>query len=217
MKGSNFKMQKKLISAVQNKNIRIVKELLAQKCNPDGFVNPKRMTPLMYSACHADSACLSILIDFKANVNQQNRNGKTALMIACLNKRKPNICTLLSAKADPNLKCFQHGRNALMFAMRNNKMMDILTLLIQSGAKVNQVDHYGKTALDVFLDTHRVLYGSHRYLDILVEKNGHINRDSCWRYYGFYAKQKILQRKLDILGSSKVNTDIIFYIKTFIK
>lgn len=81
-----------------------------------------------------------------ADVNAQDKNGRTALMRAVV-KRSKAICKLLELGADVNARD-NSGRTALTFAAINDDYV-VMGILINAGADLNDVrdDHLGPKAL----------------------------------------------------------------------
>src|SRR3990167_6081654 len=78
------------------------------------------------------------LLDRGANVNQHDRDCRTALMVACENGYMDIVHLLLNRGANVNQQS-NSGMTALMLACKNeNENVDIVRLLIDRGAHVNQ-------------------------------------------------------------------------------
>ncbi len=117
------------------------------------------------------------LIEAGANVNLQDKNGRTALMLASVYNRTKIVELLLRNNADPNLQD-QDGWTALIFAstgdffgdMANkthSDFSDIIRMLLVAGADVNHQNNEGWTAL---INACRFNYTEH--VRVLLEADG---------------------------------------------
>ena len=110
---------------------------------------------------------VKFLLEHGADPNQRfNRDGSTPMLVALQTDRgsgvhhvHPGISyilveMLLRYGADPNLADIRTGLTALMVAAVF-KHIDYAELLLKCGADVTQLDHAGKTVLDVLSDTPR--------------------------------------------------------------
>lgn len=75
-------------------------------------------TPLMLAALEGQEEATMILINARANVNDQNGNGETALMLAAGNSKKNTLKVLMKAGADINATD-KNGKTALQHAISN--------------------------------------------------------------------------------------------------
>jgi len=69
------------------------------------------------------------------------------LMLAVQGQKKKIVKTLLDAGADPNAKRPETNETALIFASYMNEDIEIIKMLLQAGARINDKDKYGTTAL----------------------------------------------------------------------
>ena len=84
-----------------------------------------------------------------STLNQVNKEGQTALMMAASNHNQKNtICLLIEAGADLNVTDTKLGYPALMCAIHKRNYM-AATLLLEKGALVNTVSHYLETPLSL--------------------------------------------------------------------
>jgi hypothetical protein len=97
-----------------------------------------------------------LLINKRANLNLQNSNGKTALMLACeynTDNKIDTIQLLVNARADLNL-IDNNGRSALMIACMNFKLSvseKLISMLIIEGTNLDIVDNTGKKVTDYIM------------------------------------------------------------------
>lgn len=80
------------------------------------------------------------------DLNATNASGRTALMLAALQKNEAMLTTLLEAGANPNL---QDTRGSTALLMTADSGEQVVGLLIQAGADVNIQDKEGRTPLIV--------------------------------------------------------------------
>ena len=98
-------------------------------------------------------AILKLLIENMSvsTLNQVNKEGQTALMMAASNHNQKNaICLLIAAGADLNVTDTKTGYTALMCAIHKRNYM-AATLLLEKGALVNTVSRYLETPLSLIL------------------------------------------------------------------
>ena len=96
-------------------------------------------------------AILKLLTDNMSlsNINQVNKKGQTALMMAASNHdHKDAICLLIAAGADLNVTDTELGYTALMWAIHERNNM-AATLLLEKGAHVNIVARDLQTPLSL--------------------------------------------------------------------
>ncbi|MHC4620631.1 MAG: ankyrin repeat domain-containing protein [Planctomycetota bacterium] len=108
-------------------------------------------TQLIQAAEKGDIQTVQTLLDtgsgVKANVNVEQTNGTTALMVAAQNGHMEIVKALLEAKADVNIQRKTDGVTALWMAAQNGHV-EVVKLLLESKADVNVKDKtYGATAL----------------------------------------------------------------------
>ena len=128
-------------------SFRMIRMLI--KCGANPNVEWHRRTPLMLT-CHNLNVS-KFLINYGANVNYQNIDGRSILMhIISDSKVKPyfdQIKFFVNEGANVNLSN-KYGETALMYAVTLEKCYsNVVTFLIQNGASVNQQTLTGLTAL----------------------------------------------------------------------
>lgn len=116
-----------------------------------------RKTRLMLAAENEDIDLVEyFLVDRKADPNEKNKKGYTALMYALWwNPNLEIVRLLLEAGADPNIGKSQGGYTALMYALfKKQPNLEIVRLLLRAGARANTVENQeGYTPLMYALDT----------------------------------------------------------------
>ncbi len=118
-----------MIIAVRYGRITMVSQLLDSRANP-GIHDGSSKTTLL----HTDNVeAAALLIQHGALVNERDKEGKTALMIAAICRKTDIVSLLLENEASPNIRNVDK-RTALMFASN----VVVAALLIQHGALVNE-------------------------------------------------------------------------------
>jgi ankyrin repeat protein len=92
-------------------------------------------------------ALISLLLDNGAEVNTQDRDGRTPLMEASIREGPKIVGVLLANGALPNVQD-RIGRTALMSAADANQT-EVIKLLVKHGADLNVRDSKGQTALSI--------------------------------------------------------------------
>ncbi|XP_059379723.1 KN motif and ankyrin repeat domain-containing protein 3-like isoform X1 [Carassius carassius] len=108
-------------------------------------------TALHYSVSHSNFTVVDLLLDTgMCNVNQQNKAGYTAVMLAALSAVKEDydmaVVQKLFLLGNVNAKASQAGQTALMLAVSHGRQ-EMVRALLDCGADVNIQDDEGSTAL----------------------------------------------------------------------
>ncbi|XP_007247994.3 KN motif and ankyrin repeat domain-containing protein 3 isoform X1 [Astyanax mexicanus] len=108
-------------------------------------------TALHYSVSHSNFTVVGLLLDTgKCNVDQQNKAGYTAVMLAALSAVKEEedmvVVKKLFSQGNVNAKASQAGQTALMLAVSHGRQ-EMVRALLECGASVNIQDDEGSTAL----------------------------------------------------------------------
>jgi len=140
--------------------------ILYAKQKADQKVNGRPM--IVQAVLDNDIALLTHLINDYCDINAQDPNGLTALMMAAEIGHTEIAALLLRNKVDPNLMS-TNGLTALMFAAMHGHHK-IVDLLIRKGAPLNVQGTYGQTALMA-----AVKKGHPTLVDLLVKNGAGIN------------------------------------------
>ncbi|XP_077080673.1 KN motif and ankyrin repeat domain-containing protein 3 [Siphateles boraxobius] len=108
-------------------------------------------TALHYSVSHSNFTVVDLLLDTgMCNVDQQNKAGYTAVMLAALSAVKEEddmaVVQKLFGLGNVNAKASQAGQTALMLAVSHGRQ-EMVRALLDCGANVNIQDDEGSTAL----------------------------------------------------------------------
>ena len=108
------------------------------------------VTPLMLACQYGNIRIATLLLQARANINQQNNNGLTALMYACLSETPHNdlVRLLIQSGADISIKESELQVTALMVAATRGHT-SIVQYLLDEGAPVNIQDVDGSTSLTI--------------------------------------------------------------------
>ncbi|MDH5694206.1 MAG: ankyrin repeat domain-containing protein, partial [Gammaproteobacteria bacterium] len=98
---------------------------------------------LFYAAETGQRPALSYAISRKVEINQQDNEGRTALMVAAAYGRTKAVESLLNNKAEVNRKDKQ-GRSAVSWAFGTKRTLPILKLLHSHGADLEVLDKSGE-------------------------------------------------------------------------
>ena len=145
---TNKKNQTALIIACIKKTEGVIKVLLNAYADPNIADDAYGDTCLLKAVKRKCSIeVLQAIIDHDADVNARNKKNRTALAIACLNKKEAAINILLNAGADPNIADDTYGNTCLHAAAIKECSEEILQAIIDHGADVNATNKRNQTAL----------------------------------------------------------------------
>jgi ankyrin repeat protein len=156
------KRSDKFVSALQKRDKEEVNRILKVAYSRDSPLNPRKRlvnynTFLHFAAFHNDLNAVQILINEGCDVNAENRQGYTPLLLSFHMFRidpvnysekecETIVSYLLDNGADINHKCRKDYTTAVWFACQNN-LLEILKLLIRRGADISEPDIIGQTPL----------------------------------------------------------------------
>jgi ankyrin repeat protein len=134
-----------MIAALSARDLATVKVLLAKGADVNAR-NKKNDTALIYAASNDNAEMTRALLDKCANINHQNDNGYSALIMASVSKlRLRNATLLLERGANLELKN-DRGETALIMAAGYG-VVELVRALLEKGANVDARDEKGNTAL----------------------------------------------------------------------
>ena len=132
-----------------NNVIHITTDLLKSGADPNIKTNDG-WTPLMIAMFKGfDDIIVNLLIQYNVNVDLQNKNGATALYIACENNAIHGATALLKGGADPNIKKGNGWTVTPLMIATAKGFGDIVNLLLQYNVDVDVQDAFGDTALHI--------------------------------------------------------------------
>lgn len=128
---------------IENRENEEIKSILLQ--NEIDFCDSYLRTPLIWSAVYNNSELLLWLIDNKANINHQDKNGYSALHFCAQEISIETAKILLENNIDIELSDF-YGNTALWTAVFNAKgKNEIVELLLQKEANFNHKNKSERT------------------------------------------------------------------------
>jgi uncharacterized protein len=148
--------------AVDNNNTIMLETLIKLKADVNATLKYIKQTPLMYSCWRELKDCTKLLINGGANINLQDRDGNSALMIACRGGHADFVNLLIKNEANINLQdhdgnsalmhYYLFGLSALTHSSINDthkKQIDIARMLIDNGADFDFINKYGKSVWEL--------------------------------------------------------------------
>ncbi len=167
-------------------------QLVSSLPKNDPMLNPKEgENPLLESIAWLHIPLLSMLIDKGADVNYQDENGMTPLLVAILANKK-NAVDLLLDHPDINPNLYDNANNIPLIIAIEKQNTTLALKLIQKGANLNDIDRKGYAALSL-----AVIYNLDEVCLKMIEKNADLNIvDSIGRSALFYAKNEDIIRIL---------------------
>ncbi|MBO7244672.1 MAG: ankyrin repeat domain-containing protein [Alphaproteobacteria bacterium] len=135
----------RLISLVEEGDLRHVQEFLLDKKIGVNVQDEKGLSPLMVAARNGRVRLTEYMIENQADLDLIDEKGKTALMMAISNGYNRTAQLLMETGAGLNIQT-KNGLTALMKAVQKGDM-DMVEGLVKRGADLDQQDCYGLTAL----------------------------------------------------------------------
>ena len=130
---------------------QIQTKLIAKGATVDIHLNKLKWTPLMQTVTQKEVQIVKdhfeILLQLGANINKQDQNGRTALMLAASVANKYYVKRMVENYADVDL-VDNFGWNALTFAVYYAHI-EIVKELIEAGSDINNVTNSGQTVLQI--------------------------------------------------------------------
>ena len=117
------------------------------EADPDSS-DSQGFTPLVFACAHGNIRIATLLLQARANINQQSNDGFTALTEACYSETPHDdlVRLLVQSGADISIKESKLQRTALMLAAERGHT-SIVQYLLDEGAPVNTQDMDGVTSL----------------------------------------------------------------------
>jgi uncharacterized protein len=148
----NASESRSLADAAQQKNWRLVEQLLPQ-VDKVGAQQNDGMTALHWAVHHGHLETVQALLkviaknpaEVKAEVNRPNNFGVIPLTLACINGHSDIVRALIAAGADVHVSG-RGGESQLMIAARTG-VPEVVQALIDAGARIEAIDAREQTAL----------------------------------------------------------------------
>lgn len=148
--GRPYKVHQDLIqisSDVEDSDLNKIKSLI-ESHGIDAY-DPDKRTLLIWASIYGKIELLNWLIENKANINYQDKNGYTGLHFAAQEKNIDVTNLLLINQANPNI-VDAHGNSPLWTAILNSKgNFVIVKLLMNYGADANHKNRYDRSPNDM--------------------------------------------------------------------
>jgi len=119
-----------LIGAIRKQDVAKVKQMLADKVDPNAPDQQLGMTPLAWAAAFGNLEIAGLLLEGGSQVNGKNRDGATPLQVAAFLGRAEIVELLLTKKGDPNSRN-NEGETPLMAAQQPASLVPIVAGLLQ--------------------------------------------------------------------------------------
>jgi len=149
-----------------------------------------------------------ILLKERANVNYQNKERMTALMIAAKIKNNFDIASLLIREGALKDARDEKNKTALMYAMEL-KNDDLVALLIDSGASLSMTDNYNQDAL-IIAANRNYTFGATRLFTRQVDvSQADNNGKTAFRWACEYENMQIIrllkEKGADVLKTNNID------------
>lgn len=145
-----------LAKAIRAENIEDILSILRKDSTLVNFQEKTRgSTLLMMSILHRQVGIAKILLGFGANPNIHDKNGTSAIIMACADNELNSKIVQWLLNAGANVNDIEVGKRRkgnttrdfpLIVASRNSNL-PLVILLMSKGAEVNKTNEYGHTAI----------------------------------------------------------------------
>ena len=146
MRARSVAASDRLIALTEKGDHAGVADMLKEGADLPNCVGMHGFTPLHHACSRNQSAVVSVLIRFKADIMQRNHAGETPLHLAAYAGNLLVVEQLLDCGADIDATN-QDGETTLFYAARQTKPA-MVRLLLQRGADKSVVDKFGDLATD---------------------------------------------------------------------
>lgn len=143
-KGSTIETLNKFIEL--QKNVEVKKTVQAPSFDP-GVSDADGMTPLMSAAMHGNMTALKLLLDKKANLEQRNKFGDTALALAVSNDQEATAKMLIAAGAKVDVAVLSDNKDTLLITAAKSSEKTTRLILQKNKKIIDQTNALGNTAL----------------------------------------------------------------------
>ncbi len=120
-----------LIMAVREKYYEMMRLLLEYGAYPDRKSLPGEVTAVMIAATTGDETALALLLEFGADINLADKQGRTSLMKAAAARKSRVVRILIENGADIFATDYT-GRDALQYA-REGRARSVIRILEEAG------------------------------------------------------------------------------------
>jgi uncharacterized protein len=185
-----------LYMALDNGHGVLARDLIARGADVTlpGHAN---VTPLMAAAFHADDATAEILLAKGADANARDDTGKSAIVYAAARASSPIVARLLDRGIDVNAR-YANDLTLLMWgagyddSAKAADAVDVVRLLLDRGARIEDRDNRGRTALMIAAETNHA-----EVVDLLLSRGADPQaRDKAGKVAADIATQAALREKL---------------------
>lgn len=146
MRADILRKSDRLIALTERGDHAAVEALLQEGADLPNCSGLHGFTPLHHACSRSQSAVVSILIKYGADIGSRNHAGETPLHLAAYRGNLLVVEQLIDCGADINAVNLD-GESTLFYAARQSKPA-LVRLLLQRGASPHLVDRFGDTALD---------------------------------------------------------------------
>ena len=128
-----------LIGAIRRQDVAAVKQMLADKVDPNAPDQPLGLTPLAWAAAVGNVEIAGLLLERGAQVNGKNGDGATPLHVASFLGRAGVVELLLAKKGDPNARNTK-GETPLVLAQVPASLVPIVAGALRLEVDQNTVE-----------------------------------------------------------------------------
>lgn len=160
-------MNTPLISAIQEKDIKIVAQLISTGVNVNQYCNGK--TALHYAINGKQVKIIDLLINNGADLGIYDSNNNSALELIFKKLNQRSVLQLIKSFPSINKQDNYQGNTSLHYAAQRN-YDDCAAELISMGADVDSANYLGQTAVNL-----AAMHGSAKIVELLVRQGADVN------------------------------------------